>query len=281
MKSRKKREKRTQPAFTLIELLIVIAIIAILAAILFPVFAQAREQARTSVCVSNTRQIGLALGMYTQDSDESEPIFYAYNTVTLAGVSAKAGEPGHQGVEVLLLPYTKNIAIFQCPDDQGGPSLSGPALGCPGRATYYDCYGSSYRFDRGSYSTIEDVSTSNNAACNPSNPYCSTVGVVKLASFAAPAETRIMRDEMAPWFGPTDAAGKYGYFSTDPAANYFKQWHGRGMGIVFADGHSKFTVSASQFDNQVVCPAGGRSNETDPNATPANNPYGVYYGICD
>jgi prepilin-type N-terminal cleavage/methylation domain-containing protein len=65
--------RRTSPAFTLIELLVVIAIIAILAAILFPVFAQAREKGRQAACLSNTKQIALALSMYTQDFDETTP----------------------------------------------------------------------------------------------------------------------------------------------------------------------------------------------------------------
>src|SRR4028119_34289 len=63
----------SRSAFTLIELLVVIAIIAILAAILFPVFAQAREKARQASCVSNLRQIGTALLMYVQDYDETYP----------------------------------------------------------------------------------------------------------------------------------------------------------------------------------------------------------------
>src|ERR1051326_6937621 len=63
-----------QRAFTLIELLVVIAIIAILAAILFPVFAQARESARTSSCLSNEKQIGLSIHMYAQDYDEAFPM---------------------------------------------------------------------------------------------------------------------------------------------------------------------------------------------------------------
>jgi prepilin-type N-terminal cleavage/methylation domain-containing protein len=60
-------KRSIRPAFTLIELLVIIAIIAILAAILFPVFAQAREKARQTACLSNAKQLGLALTMYTQD----------------------------------------------------------------------------------------------------------------------------------------------------------------------------------------------------------------------
>src|SRR5262245_64273013 len=67
------RRWQTQGGFTLIELLVVIAIIAILAAILFPVFAQAREKARSATCLSNLRQIGLANQMYVQDYDEHFP----------------------------------------------------------------------------------------------------------------------------------------------------------------------------------------------------------------
>src|SRR5579871_6629432 len=66
---------RRNHAFTLIELLVVIAIIAILAAILFPVFAQAREKARAITCVSNEKQIGLAFMLYVQDYDETFPMF--------------------------------------------------------------------------------------------------------------------------------------------------------------------------------------------------------------
>ena len=262
----------TRSAFTLIELLVVIAIIAILAAILFPVFAQAREQARASVCVSNTRQIGLAVGMYLQDFDETEPIFFAYNTQTPTGTSAKAGEPNHQGVELQILPYTKNKEIFKCPDDLGGPTLKDAAYGCPGRDSYAACYGSSYRFTKCVYTVVPGVSSQNNDTSQ-----FAQLQVSKLAGFSLPAETRIMRDEMAPWFGASDTGGaKYGYWP-----DYFLQWHSRGMGIVFADGHSKFAVNTKTFDDQVVKPSGERSGDKDLNAPGDGNSYGSEYGLCD
>jgi len=70
--------RRTLRAFTLIELLVVIAIIAILAAILFPVFAQAREKARQASCLSNLKQLGTAVMLYVQDYDESYPLYSTY-----------------------------------------------------------------------------------------------------------------------------------------------------------------------------------------------------------
>src|SRR5436305_5829833 len=71
------RMRKQNRAFTLIELLVVIAIIAILAAILFPVFAQAREKARSISCLSNTKQLGLAVMMYVQDYDETFPLAFS------------------------------------------------------------------------------------------------------------------------------------------------------------------------------------------------------------
>ena len=106
--------------FTLIELLIVIAIIAILASILFPVFARARENARRTSCLSNMKQIGLAVMQYTQDYDER---FVPQNIHTIAGTfSTSPPYSRPRGWADALYPYTKSIQIFQCPSERQGPS---------------------------------------------------------------------------------------------------------------------------------------------------------------
>jgi prepilin-type N-terminal cleavage/methylation domain-containing protein/prepilin-type processing-associated H-X9-DG protein len=89
--------------FTLIELLVVIAIIAILAAILFPVFARAREKARQSSCLNNMKQLGLALRMYVDDYDETM-IPYCTSPPGMSETWPK-----------LILPYVKNYAVYDCP----------------------------------------------------------------------------------------------------------------------------------------------------------------------
>jgi prepilin-type N-terminal cleavage/methylation domain-containing protein/prepilin-type processing-associated H-X9-DG protein len=108
--------KRRTPSFgfTLIELLVVIAIIAILAAILFPVFAQAREKARAISCLSNEKQIALAFQMYQQDYDENLVPLWAYNTNPQYASSASYAISNWW--PQLLDPYTKSWAIYHCPD---------------------------------------------------------------------------------------------------------------------------------------------------------------------
>jgi len=97
--------------FTLIELLVVIAIIAILAAILFPVFARAREKARQASCQSNLKQIMLAWNMYAQDYDEIMCFAWRYNPINASG-DPWAGADKYGDV---LNPYIKNQQIWRCP----------------------------------------------------------------------------------------------------------------------------------------------------------------------
>ncbi len=96
--------------FTLIELLVVIAIIAILAAILFPVFAQAREKAKQSACLSNMKQMGLAMRLYADDNDSGYPAVYDDRSDT-----NQDGRLDRQIWADKIFPYTKSRNIFACP----------------------------------------------------------------------------------------------------------------------------------------------------------------------
>jgi prepilin-type N-terminal cleavage/methylation domain-containing protein/prepilin-type processing-associated H-X9-DG protein len=97
--------QRWMRGFTLIELLVVIAIIAILAAILFPVFARARENARRASCQSNLKQVGLGIMQYTQDYDERYPLHY----VNLGGGAIRWRQ--------IIQPYVKSTQLFKCPSN--------------------------------------------------------------------------------------------------------------------------------------------------------------------
>jgi prepilin-type N-terminal cleavage/methylation domain-containing protein/prepilin-type processing-associated H-X9-DG protein len=108
-RSLKRRRREPGHAFTLLELLVVVAIICLLAAILFPVFARARENARRASCQSNEKQIGLAFAQYVQDNDERYPI-------------ARNATPRGDGWVHSLYPYHKSYQLFQCPSEKRGPA---------------------------------------------------------------------------------------------------------------------------------------------------------------
>ncbi|NLO06290.1 MAG: DUF1559 domain-containing protein [candidate division WS1 bacterium] len=125
--------------FTLIELLVVIAIIAILAAILFPVFARAREKARQTNCLSNTKQITLGIMQYAQDYDEMMVV----NAVAVYDFAAPDGTPIHIVPDSAMLwmylvyPYVNNVQVYTCPSYNDGWSASVYDGGCGyGKNTY-------------------------------------------------------------------------------------------------------------------------------------------------
>ena len=151
------RHSRTR-AFTLIELLVVIAIIAILAAILFPVFARAREKARMASCQSNLKEIALAWIMYAQDYDEA--VVPARNNVPgFVGLFVSPSSNGYPAYWDLLHPYIKNVQLWQCPS---------------GATTTGACKNMSYGLSNRVRGRGED---------DPN------IGVNKLADITAPAET--------------------------------------------------------------------------------------------
>jgi prepilin-type N-terminal cleavage/methylation domain-containing protein/prepilin-type processing-associated H-X9-DG protein len=118
--SKQRHQTLRGSGFTLIELLVVIAIIAILAAILFPVFARARENARRSSCQSNEKQIGLGILQYTQDYDE----MYPFQAGDPTAVASPMGSNGSPSIADKTFPYLKSEQIWVCPSSTGGGRVS-------------------------------------------------------------------------------------------------------------------------------------------------------------
>ena len=264
-------------AFTLIELLVVIAIIAILAAILFPVFAQAKQSAKQTVCLSNARQIGIAVRLYNGDYDDTMPIFYAYNSdPTIYSPNQ------HKGTEQLVLPYSKTKELFKSPLDNGGPYLElDPGSLAHGSPTYWQAYGSSYRFGHCTFTTVKDESSQNNsfAIYEPHTQQTDVTRVVTDSSVSEPANTRIIRLEMFGFFAASKDPGcsRYGY-DCGGSSSYYSNWDPTGGSMIFNDGHSKRITSSGAFDSVKVDPEGHASGEasTDPNAWTGN-----WYSLCD
>jgi prepilin-type N-terminal cleavage/methylation domain-containing protein/prepilin-type processing-associated H-X9-DG protein len=121
---RRHMQRQTKRGFTLIELLVVIAIIAILAAILFPVFARARENARRASCQSNLKQIGLGLMQYSQDYDEKLPL-----NPEVGGVTYVNAQGVGMSWDMAVQPYLKSHQIMIRPSDSESVRFTVPGVG--------------------------------------------------------------------------------------------------------------------------------------------------------
>lgn len=205
--------------FTLIELLVVIAIIAILAAILFPVFAKAREKARQASCQSNLKQVGIAMMMYASD----------YDGYTLPGARAQAGVPGN-GIwwMVLAQPYIKSTQVMVCPSY---PNPTWCDMGaCEGGAGQrYWRFRGGYGCNRG-YNNVTAVSY--NSPCGRPD-----------TQIPLPAETIYASD------GNCIVQAGDGDATFDPDVS---QRHNGGSVFVFCDGHVKWLKSTRRGSDTFV-----------------------------
>lgn len=240
---------RRKPGFTLIELLVVIAIIAILAAILFPVFAQAREKARQTMCLSNLRQLGTSIQMYIQDYDERLPgSSWQNNRCGFAGHWVPPGNiaasPNWRIEDGSLMPYVKNVKLFACPSDAVASSWNATSGLRTDRAK-----GLSYAF----------------------NAYLANF--ISIATVPAPADIIILIDQGVgapadpngrpprPAARPLDDGLNVPFFCSNPASptqcvliDYPSFAHNGGATFTFLDGHAKW-VKAERFSTSPVEPA--------------------------
>jgi prepilin-type N-terminal cleavage/methylation domain-containing protein len=227
-KQNKGRNNLTLHGFTLIELLVVIAIIAILAALLFPVFAQAKDAAKGAVTISNVKQLGIAFQLYEEDADDVLP-------------PATDGSPGESRVggwvyysvfgqgnagtfdvkKGALFPYVKSADIYKSPSDSDA-SKSGNSFSLNGWLTNWSGTG-----------------------LNPSK---------SAASVETPSTTMLVGEE---------GSGDPGFFSSghkngtndgyfNPITDHFAQFHAGGTALVYCDGHAKITHAEDHF-TETIC----------------------------
>lgn len=228
-------------AFTLIELLVVIAIIAILAAILFPVFAQAREKARQTVCLSNTKQIGLALMQYVQDSDETYPM----GECSCSNVPSRWYQ--------WMYPYYKSIGVLTCPSEGSGKPGFVPTLATTGGLAGLPNNG--YAGAYGNNSNILQY-----AAGRPMSDVVDSAGTFVFCEGAQLDYTKVTasgvdRTNPVNWYKdelnatdyqvypPGGFTGGNNYDSDDAYHNGSRRpvaRHNGGLNIVYCDGHAKW-----------------------------------------
>jgi prepilin-type N-terminal cleavage/methylation domain-containing protein len=258
--------------FTLIELLVVIAIIAILAAILFPVFAQARESARKAVCLSNNKQLGLAVMMYVQDYDEGFPVnLWGTAPINVADNDTRSGQY-YSAIQWMweVYPYMKNRQILACPSDPNSKNGSwhgydasmsnvGAANACN------DGWGipTPISYAASAYMIGYAVPTDPNLLCFDADPGLASwgMGPKALASVPAPASTYLIadygREDLETWWINNLRAANYTavYDASAPgggaSADNTEPWHTQlqnaaiyrhqlGQTIIFGDGHAKW-----------------------------------------
>ncbi len=248
---------RKRSGFTLIELLVVIAIIAILAAILFPVFAQAREKARQTVCISNQKQLGTAVLMYVQDYDETFPLSMFYNGTSWAGasVTTPADVFGHTPTRDAFwsnatAPYTKNYQIINCPSAARSRS---------------DVFGVDLNAAKGyTYSTTYNGYLNQWALAGSPAPASVIVFSEGLGKATMPRYANafpLMINSAGAWQGifvEDDGGAKcpgawiYGF-------NVDTTWwvHSRGSNYTYMDGHAKYVVNPSALSPWATTDANG------------------------
>ena len=211
--------KYGRPAFTLIELLVVIAIIAILAAILFPVFARARENARRASCLSNMKQIGLGIMQYTQDYDEFLP----------QGIQAPAYTVRWSD---LIQPYVKSRQLFRCPSDNTTGRLS---------------YGVNRNFMGGAALSIVQIPEVATTAfvCDAAQMNSTIIGVNDPTKWSDDSYVNSAVNGGSTdwqWTPPTNVDNTqtyYGVNGSDPLRRPVPR-HFDGLSVNYADGHAKW-----------------------------------------
>lgn len=202
--------------FTLIEMLVVIAIIAILAAILFPVFAQAREKARQTACMSNSRQFAIATSMYVQDW--SAHMFFSFNRI---------GNPGYRWMH-MILPYMKAPAAYHCPS----------ALARPPLASQRQVYGYNWQYLGNSRLLAYGRGlTPDSAVLVPAATIAFADSAGSLSRMGTPDEGRAGYAIDPPLPRPDSDWSGY-HDPGDPAMVSGR--HGGGANVAFCDGHAKW-----------------------------------------